>query len=466
MKSPPNIDLLRSVRAFVEKHHMFERGYKVIAAVSGGPDSMALLHVLARLRPVMGLEIVVAHLDHGLRDDSARDADFTRDACQALAISTVIQRTDVRTWSRQRGVSIEEAGREARYAFFEDVRKSVNGDVIATGHHMDDEIETVFLRMFRGTSPKGLRGIARVRDRVVRPLLCATRQDIMTFLESEKIRFRVDPTNLQDNTDRNFVRNRLIPLIKERFPDFGEPMRRSMDILRHEERVLDQLAAEFAHEAVSRTGGGLSIAGEKVRSGNEAVAARLIMKALHEIGGPEARWQRSHVVAILQLIQSGNPSGRIHLPAGVTAWRQYDALLLDRTAAVIEGIPVLTVSGPGTVAVPSADMTLGFSVRPKSEVRPEDLDGRSLVVFDADQVNFPFTVRGPMPGDRFRPWGFDGTRKLKKVLIDAKIPLRVRNRVPLVIRGATIVWIPHLRRSDDAPVTETTEFVVKMEIVP
>jgi tRNA(Ile)-lysidine synthase len=485
--------LLDAVKAFITKHRMLQNGRCVVAAVSGGPDSTALLHILGRLRQELGFHIVVAHLDHKLREDSALDAEFTRETARALGIDIIERTVDVRSLATEKGMSVEEAGRIARYAFFEEVRNSAGAQVIATAHHLDDEIETFFLRIFRGSSPKGLRGILPVRGRIIRPLLCATRQQIMAVLDDEHIPYRVDPTNLQDNTDRNFVRNRLIPLVKERFPDFSKPLKRSMDLIEREESLLEDLTSKLYAQAVSKTGCGLSIDVSTLRSAHEALAARVIVFALYEVSGAEVRWQRSHVDAVLKMVRSDNPSAEVHLPGGPVVYREYERIVLSREAPKSEDGYVITVSAPGTVHLPAADMTLGFRILTRDAYDPEGLcqlafkipssppfskgrtggflssDESNLVLaataralFDADQVSFPLTVRSPMVGDRFRPWGIDGTRKLKKVLIDAKVPLRERRSLPLVLKGEEILWIPRIRRSRAAPITPHTKRILEI----
>lgn len=465
MNRTANIDVLHRVKAFVSEHLMIREGYRVVAAVSGGPDSSALLHILTRLRQELEFSLVAAHLDHQLRPDSSLDAEFTRHAAQALGIDTVAKTADVRALAAKKGISVEEAGRRARYAFFEEVATAVNAQAIATAHHLDDEVETFFLRIVRGSSPKGLRGIAPVRGRIVRPLLCLNRRQIMTFLESESISYRTDPSNLKDDTDRNFVRNRLIPVIRERFPDFSKPLKRSMDLIEREESVLEDLASAISSRAVTKTDSGLSIDVSALRSVHEAIAARVIVKALYDVSGPEVRWARSHIDAIVKMAQSDNPSSEIPLPEGPVIHREYGRLLLFREAPKRMLFDRIVVSSPGTVNVPQSGMTLDFRVVAKEVVADLQKDIATRALFDADRVPFPVLLRGPEPGDRFRPWGMEGTRKLKEVLIDAKVPLRVRRSLPLVVRGDEILWIPGVRRSRTAPVTTETKLVLEVKVL-
>jgi tRNA(Ile)-lysidine synthase len=465
MKFAAKTNLVVDVKAFITELRMIQKGCCVVAAVSGGPDSTALLHILDRLQRDLDFRIVAAHLDHRLRQDSSLDAEFTRDTARSLGVDTIVTTVDVRALAAEKGISVEEAGRSARYAFFEEVRNSAGAQAIATAHHLDDEIETFFLRIFRGSSPKGLRGIPPVRGPIIRPLLCLTRKQIMAFLTDEQIPYRTDPTNLQDNTDRNFVRNRLIPVVRERFPDFAKPLKRGMDLIELEESLLQELTCQLYSQAVSKTDCGFSIDVSALRSAHEAIAARVIVLALYEVSGDETRWQRSHVDAVMKMVRSANPSGEIHLPGGPIVYREYCKLVLRSKALKSETGYTITVSGPGAIHVPAAGMTLHFRILTKEAVNSVDLDSTTRALFDADQTLFPLTVRSPIAGDRFRPWGMDGTRKLKKVLIDAKVPLRERRSLPLVVKGNEILWIPGLRRSRTAPVTLHTENILEMIVL-
>jgi tRNA(Ile)-lysidine synthase len=292
-----------------------------------------------------------------------------------------------------------------------------------------------------------------------------TRKQIMAFLVDEQIPYRTDPTNLQDNTDRNFVRNRLIPVVRERFPDFAKPLKRGMDLIELEESLLQELTCQLYSQAVSKTDCGFSIEVSAMRSAHEAIAARVIVLALYEVSGAETRWQRSHVDAVMKMVRSANPSGEIHLPGGPIVYREYGRLVLSSKGPKSGTGFTITVTGPGAVHVPAAGMILQFRILTTEVIVSADLGSTTRALFDADQTLFPLTVRSPIAGERFRPWGMDGTRKLKKVLIDAKVPLRERKSLPLVVKGEEILWIPGLRRSRTAPVTPHTKNILEMVVL-
>ncbi|MEJ2715744.1 MAG: tRNA lysidine(34) synthetase TilS [Deltaproteobacteria bacterium] len=458
--------LIEKVKAEIARHRMIRPGSGVIAAVSGGPDSVALLHLLTRLSPVLSCWVAVAHMDHGLRAESAKEAEFVRTMAVEMGLKVEVRRVDVRRVAAEQGVSLEEAGRKARYAFFEDARISCGAEVIATAHQREDALESFFLRIFRGSSLTGLRGILPVRGRIVRPLIGIPRQEVLGFLEDEHIPYVIDPTNLGTETDRNFVRNRLLLVVRERFPSFEKPLERTLDLVREEEDYLDQEAAKLWSALVSRIDNGLEINGAQLANAPGVLAARVILTSLYDLSGPETRWARTHLESILGMLRSENPSGRLDLPGGLTLLREYGRLRLMKGEAIESSSPMeLSVEGPGAVELPDTGMTIRFRMVTRTKAPFEDLDGRTTALFDLEHVPFPLILRSPRPGDRFRPWGMRGSRKLKDLLIDLKVPLRQRREIPLLVKGDRILWIPGIRRSREAPVREETKRILEVSLL-
>jgi tRNA(Ile)-lysidine synthase len=458
--------LLAFVRQVIERYGMIRRGDGVVAAVSGGPDSVALIHILNMLKADMDFWLVPVHLDHQLRQESFLDAEFVRDMSRELGLEAQVRSVDVREIAGLRGVSLEEAGRSVRYAFFEEIRDSSGARVIATAHHVDDVLETFFLRIFRGSSLQGLTGIAPTRGCIVRPLIETSRAHIIGFLEEQRIPYRIDSTNLEISSDRNFVRNRLIPVIGQHFPNFRKPLRRTIGLLGDEEHLVRELAEKLYSQTVLCNETGLQMSVPALRSVPTVLASRVILLALYNLSGPDVRWTQSHVRAVWRLLRSANPSGMAHLPEGFLAAREYDRLVLSRgSAAESKPLSQILVSAPGIVEVPGTGLILRLHLIEREDMRLQEYDGITAAAFDADTVSFPLTIRNPAPGDRFRPWGLQGTRKLKKVLIDLKIPKGRRENLPLLLKGEEILWIPGVRRSDAAPIKDSTRHVLEAGIV-
>lgn len=455
--------VLNTVRATLKVHRMVRKGSRVVVGVSGGPDSVALLHVLNILATELHLWIIVAHLDHSLRPESNEDAEFVKRLTEESGLEFSGRKTAVRSVASDMGISIEEAGRRCRYIFFEEVRESVKADVIATAHHRDDELETFFLRVCRGSSLKGLCGIPAVRGRIIRPMIGLYRAQIVRFLQNEGIRYRIDPTNFETDTDRNFIRNRLVPVIAERFPGFRVTAVRTILTLRHEEDFIEELSSSLYSKAVIQRSNELIMDVHVLREAPAALVARAIMAALHNFSGPDVRWSQSNLDSILRVLRSNNPSATVVLPAGIRLFREYDVLKLarDKPENPLECHPII-VQGPGTIKIWGGHLILTFRVFDRGKESISYTSGSHNEFFDADKAAFPMVLRLSRPGDRIRPWGLDGTRKVKKMLIDMKVPVSVRRKLPLLVKGETIMWVPGIRRGHAAPIEDDTRRVLEV----
>jgi len=443
----------------------------VVIGVSGGPDSVALLHLLNMLSLDMGFRIAVAHLDHGLRPESPSDAEFVRAMARKLGAPVRLKKVEVAALASAHGVSVEEEGRRVRYAFFEKVRDSAGCDVIATAHHMEDQIETFFLRLFRGSTLRGLGGIPAKRDRVIRPLIRTRRSHILRFLEEEQIPYRVDTSNLDAATDRNFVRNRIVPVMAERFPDFREPLTRTIGMIHDEDRFLDELATDLYKQAIIKAGDDLTMDVDLLRRAPDVLLSRALLKALYDLSGPDVRWTSAHVNAVISLVLNQSPSATVQLPGGIVLRREYCRIISGSIQkAAKEGASgkagyEITVSAPGRVLVPQSDSVLTFRLLDRNPGATCELPAiPDTAFFDAEKAGFPLTIRSPVPGDRFKPWGIEGTRKLKKILIDLKIPVRLRAGLPLLVKDGEILWVPGIRRGRGAAVDSSTKTILEVTL--
>ena len=459
-------NLLSNIRKTIEDYGMIATGTGVVVGVSGGPDSTALLHVLNLLKGDLGFTITAAHLDHCLRPESGLDAQFVAEMAKGLGIEFELKSVDVRNLAKRLNISIEEAGRRARYDFLDEVRKKFGADVVATGHHRDDEVETFFLRIFRGSSIKGLRGIPPVRGRIIRPLINCGRSEIIDFLEKEGIAYRIDETNFSTDTDRNFIRNQVMPLVRRRFPNFGMPLKRTMELIKVEDDFLEEETLKIYSAAVHDQGESLAVNISALRVVPGVLIARVFLRALQEFFGVEIRWRQAHLESISWLVRSNNPSSVLDLPEGIKLVKEYDRIVISRHKEIELSQPEITrISGPGKISMSKSGGTIELNVLPREQNLQIERNSPGKVFFDADLISFPLILRSPRPGDRFRPWGPGGTRKLKKVLIDLKIPRLKRQQLQLLLKDDEILWIPGIRRGSAAPITEDTKSVLIAEFI-
>ena len=410
-------------------------GQRVLVAVSGGADSVALAHLLHRGRRLLCLRPVLAHLHHGIRGRAAdADAAFVRRLARRLDLPLLLERADVPAQARAAGISLEMAARVARYAFFARAARQVHAAAVLVAHTADDQAETVLLRLARGAGPQGLGGMAPVSCRngltILRPLLGVRHADLVALLRKHRWRWREDASNRDLHFLRNRVRHELLPLIERRLnPRFREALLRTADVLREEQVWLDELAAvDLARCRGAAAGGGLLI--QPLAAQPRAAQRRLLRLWLAGGGLPPERLTFDAVEAVLTLARRAHGTQAVPLGDGWRVVRRYAALALEAEP---------TAAPRWTLTVQSHRGIL--RERP---TQPGRLPARATLSARAVGGS-PLTVRAWRPGDRMRPLGLRGTKKLQDIFTDAKVPRDRRAAVPVVECRGEIVWLPGYR---------------------
>jgi len=446
----------------IRRMGLLERGDTVLVGVSGGPDSMALLHALWRLSDEEDWRIVAVHVNHQLRGEASEaDQAYVEARCREWGIPCDVRRVDVSARLRERGGNLQDVARRLRYDAFREAAEEADADKLALAHQADDQVETVLMRFLRGTGVGGLAGIPPSRPwhgrRLVRPLLPFFREEIEAYCREEGLQPRRDESNDSLAYTRNRLRHRLIPQLAEFNPRVKEAILKLSLLAAEEEKVWERLEAEAAEKVtVRREEGEISLDVSALRRQPLALQRRLIklhLNCLVKDGTVEI--PMNAVDRVLSLAEGGTGS-RLHLPGNLEAEREYGRLRLKRAEADetnSEG-GVFPLAVPGVTPLPGMGGVIEARVADRS-LAAEELRGR-WAVFDADRLEHPLCVRPRRPGDRMRLLGLAGSKKVKDIMIDAKIPRRMRNRLPMVIHGEEIIWIPGLRRSDWAPVTKKT----------
>jgi tRNA(Ile)-lysidine synthase len=429
----------------IHDNSLFRSGETVVVAVSGGLDSMALLDYLAHS---LGhrLVLVVAHLNHSLRgSESDGDEMFVRDVAARYGLRIVCDRVDVTAVARKRGISLEEAGREARYAFLAEVAARVAASSIALAHHADDQAETVLIRLLRGSGTTGLRGMNPVSSdaRHIRPFLRVTRHQIEEYAAERCLDFRTD----NSNTDRSFLRNRirheLLPLLKEYNPSVVERLNDTATILGHDADLLSTIVDRRWQEVGRRKSGKVLLDLTAVCKDSVGMRLRLYRHALVHLSGSLRRISFSHLEAIDRLVFGRMPNGRLHLPSGIRVIRSYGILCFSLVGCeVAEESYEVVIDAKGRFPIPASGSIVVSDLREAASYS----EGPNIRV-DTGRFPFPWTVRPFRPGDRMVPLGMTGHKKVKDIFIDAKLPQPVRRRLPLFFSGAELFWIPGIRQA-------------------
>lgn len=429
--------LSANVTHTIKRYGMLRAGDMVLAAVSGGPDSMAMLHVLVELADVLGVRLAVAHLDHGLRQDSIDDAMFVAEAANSLGLPCIVGEAHLAEVLQGGGANVQEAARDARYGFLQRTAEELGADRIAVGHTVDDQAETYLMRELRGSGAHGLAGIPPVRGNIIRPLIDASRTDVMAYLEGKGVSYVTDPTNLKPKYLRNKVRLELMPVLKGYNPNIARTLARSADILRDEDLFMDSYAESLLPGLTASDGGWVVRLTESVWAGLPLAVKRRVVRLLAgRLKGDQLGIGYEHVEDALGVLDAGATGRGVDLPGGVRVESSYGMPVFYRPDGMPSGFEY-PMPVPGIVDIPG----IGSIVAGPA---PYTQDG-VVVEFDMDRLAGPLSVRSRRPGDRFNPAGMSGTRKLKEFFIDMKLSRIGRAQTPILTCGGEIAWVVGIR---------------------
>jgi tRNA(Ile)-lysidine synthase len=450
--------LIQTAARAVAAHSMLPPGSPVVVMVSGGADSTALLVALASGEVAADLRLSVLHVNHLLRGaDADADEAFVRALAADLDVPCRVVRFDVADWAASEDLNLEDAGRRVRYRFAEeelDERCAEAGvpradGRIATAHTRDDRVETFLMRLATGAGPSGLTAVHAVRGRVVRPLIDVPRAQVEGFLGDLGRTWREDATNDDTTRLRARIRHDLVPVLLDVVPGAAESLPRSLALLADDDALLAEMADAFVRDFTEPAdGGGVAFGRAFMGTLSRPMARRVVRAALVAEFPQAGRLEASHVEALVDGIS--DPSFARDLPGGLRARAEYE-LLVVRPAG---DEPVLA---PALLTLPGeARLGQGGSIVAECAAPDSLTDDPAIALIDADAVGDTLVVDSARPGDRIRPLGMEGTRKVADVLVDAKVPRRQRPVTPVVRDGARIVWVAGVRLAEEVKVTAAT----------
>ena len=389
---------------------------RVLCAVSGGADSVCLLHVLYEHREALGIELCVAHFEHGIRgEESRRDAAFVEALCDKLGVALCMESGDTPALARREGMSMEEAARKLRYAFLEEAASAHGCDCIATAHNADDNAETLIFNLTRGSGAKGLCGIPVQRGNIIRPLLSVTRQEIEAYLRERGIEHITDSTNLSDDYSRNLIRHQVVPVLERINPRFAETAGRSAALLRQDEDCLDAMARSFIEENFS--GGGVDC--EALLSLHEALSSR-VLRALC----PQSL-SAAHVQALMELA-AGPGLGFCDVP-GLRVRREQGRLFFESPEKTL--LPETPLRAGGSYSLPAA----GIELKIEEDVYAGEIhDLFKTYLVKCESICGQLICSSRRPGDKISPQGRRCTKSLKSIFVEKKMSQRERDLCPVI----------------------------------
>ncbi len=452
---------------------MLAGGETTVVAVSGGPDSMALLKVLDHLREELAVRIVVAHFNHGLRgEEGARDEEFVRKEAGQMNLAFECGRADIPRLLPSSGRSTEDLCRRMRYDFLCDVAGRRGAQRIALGHHLHDQAETVLMNLLRGSGPRGLKGMQPMRNTLmIRPLLELGRDEILRFVEECGIEYVRDSSNVSERFLRNRLRKSLIPEMRRFNPRLDVTLVKTAEILRNEDAYLQTIVEERLCEwGIPREAKTFQVSVDALRSLDPALGNRILKELLERMTPEGTGIAYAHVLAVARMISRDDPSGEISLPNRIVARRDFSKKILilkksERGKKGGEGNVrssfEFCVQPPAVVAIDDIGAALHFSWAER-EGMDFSIAGRAYM--DDGRIEYPLVVRNRRSGDRFQPFGMAEHKKLKDFFIDVKLPRERRDEVPLVADQKSLLWVAPWRLSERVRITGTTRRILMVEI--
>ena len=464
--------LEQKTNVFIEKFHMLSNGAGIVVGLSGGADSVALLEVLCEKREALGLRLAAVHVHHGIRPEAQQDAEFCRELCARKQVDFFCEYVDVPQMAKEQGLSLEEAGRKARYRMFEEYRNKLGFDKIAVAHHQNDQAETMLFQLFRGTGLRGLAGIAACRDYIIRPLLCVSREEIERYLQDKGLDFVTDATNFSDIYARNKIRHQILPAAGEismgavvHMSNTAGQLREVLDYMESQARnfLKDCGIQEIWQESEAEKGTGLSLPVTALGGQHIALQKMIVMEAIRLIQGSRKDITEKHIESILSVLDKEGEK-MVHLPKGVQVTKSYDRLHFRKEIQIRE-----TTAFEKLEIEPNQTYLLDDGTILETELifynKLENIPKNDCIKwFDYDKINSTLCLRTRMQGD-FLTVSDNGARKtLQDYLVNEKVPKGIRDNIRVLADGSHIVWVMGKRISTHYKVSANTTRILQIRI--
>jgi len=443
---------------------MVSSGDKVIAGVSGGPDSICLLHILNRLRKEMGLSLHITHINHGIRKrEGKKEEEFVRSIAERMALPITIEHLNVVAYAKRKRLTIEEAGRNMRYRAFESLATRLGASKVALGHTASDQVETVLMHLLRGSGSQGLSGIPPVRSLgrtvIIRPLIEVNREEILDYLKKNNLSFCVDSSNRRTEYFRNKVRLRLLPILRKNYnKDIDDALLRLSEILKEENAYWEKIVERAFSKVASFYSGKILVDFKKLLRYNVVIQRRVLYRLF---GGLVSLRQ---IEAIRSLATGSSQGKRIYLGKRLGVRKEGNFLIFSSLPSQKLKEFVYPVRVPGKNEISELGLSVNTRIVNSNYVLRKEAN---FAYFDVDRIGLNgLILRNRREGDRFRPFGLKGTKKLSDFFIDNKVPRHLRERIPLLVEGEDILWVVGLRRAEKARITQDTKRILEVQVLP
>jgi tRNA(Ile)-lysidine synthase len=463
MSDMPIQDLPGRFRTHLKATNLIEPGEKVLVAVSGGLDSVALLHLLNKLRGEMEIVLEVVHVHHGLRGAEAdADLQFTRDLAEKLNLPFHFRRVETRMHAKTHRLSLEESARNLRYQAFDEILKEAGATKLATAHTADDQAETILDHLLRGSGVTGLRGMTPIRGPYIRPLLQFSREELEGFVRDQCIFFREDSSNRDLSFKRNRIRHELLPYLKTHFnPDLVATLANTANILKENESFLVDFAGKAYKSLVSLKNDEIVLEIKPFLNYFAIVQKYILFCAGVQLGIPRKDWTFKKTERVLEAVASRRIGKRIQINRAFDAYLDHDGLVIGRRTKSATRIN-LDLRKQDSVEFQR------FVIRWSIQQTTKNLrfgKNKKVEFVDFDKTGHLVCLRTSLPGDRFIPLNFSGHKKIASLFSDQKVPHRLRKETPILESPNGIAWVGGYGIDDRFKVTSQTKHLLKLELI-
>ena len=455
--------IFEKVLSTINKYELIKKGDKIVVGLSGGPDSVCLLHILSRMKDEWDLEIYAAHLNHQIRGiEAQKDAFYISKLCEEMGITFFIKSINVPEYCEKNGVSIEEGARQLRYEMFSEIKDKTKANKIAIGHNLNDQAETILMRIMRGTGLQGLKGIDYIRDDVIiRPILDIERKDIEEYCKHYKLNPRIDQSNLESIYTRNKIRLDLIPYMKDNFNSnviesivrMGNSLRSDNDYLENEALIKFKDISKINSDSVE-----LKI--NSYTNLHSAIKVRVLRNAIKQILGDTNFIDQRHIDDIIELEDESKIDKVINLPRGIFVYRKKDSIIITNKEIVIEELEFCyNIPSNGFIKIREIGVVIETQVMSIDKYKRSKSD-KSCKWFDFNKIEGGIVARNRRTGDKIKLSG--GSKKIKDLFIDIKIPKEDRSKVPIIADSQGILSVGNIRNSENYKIDSQTKEVLKV----
>ena len=448
----------------INRHNLIEKGDKIVLGISGGPDSVCLLHILNRLKKMFDIEIYAAHLNHQIRGiEAQKDALYVTQLCEEMGIKYFVRSIDVPKYCEENKLSIEDGARKLRYDMFYEIMSKTHANKIAIAHNMNDQAETVLMHIMRGTGLQGLRGIEYIRDQIIiRPLLDIERSEIEGYCEQYNLNPRIDQTNLDPIYTRNKIRLKLLPYMRDNFNSnvIKSIVRMSKSVKEDSDYIEENALMKF-EEICIVSDESVDIAVDLFINLHNAIKYRVLRYAIKYVLGDTNFIDQKHILDIIELEPEKKIGKKLNLPRGLFVYRKKNSIIITVKEIITEDIEFCyKVPKNGFVKIKELGMLVEAETMGIEKYNISKQENKTNRWFDLDKIKGDLIVRSRKPGDKITI--SVGNKKLKSLFIDMKIPKEERSRIPILVDSEDVICVGNYRVSEKFKVDEGTTQVLKI----